>query len=66
VDQRYVRRKKSKVFAEKNTLPTVKHDGGLAMLCGCFTSSCIGKLQRVEVKMDSLKYQEILGENIMP
>ena len=35
------------------------------MLWGCFASSGTGNLQRVEGKMDSLKYQEILGENML-
>jgi len=36
------------------------------MLCGYFVSSSTGNLHRVEGKMDSLKCQEILGENVMP
>ncbi len=43
----------------------VKPGGGLVMLWGCFASSGTEKLQRVEGKMDLLKYQEILGENVM-
>jgi len=39
----------------KRTPPTVKH-GGLVILWGCFASSGTGNLQRVEGKMDSLKY----------
>jgi len=35
------------------------------MLCGCFASSGTGNLQRVEGKMDSLKYQKILGGKVM-
>ena len=35
------------------------------MLWGCFISSGTGSPQRVEGEMDSLKYQEILGENVM-
>jgi len=35
------------------------------MLWGCFASFGTGK-QRVEEKMDPLKYQEILGETVMP
>jgi len=34
------------------------------VLWGCF-ASCTGNMQHVEGKMDSWKYQEILGENIM-
>jgi len=39
--------------------------GGSAMHWDCFASSGTGNLQRVEGKMDSLKYQEIQGENVM-
>ena len=63
-DQPYIWRKKNGAYAEKNTLPTIKPAGGLAMLWGCFASSGTGNLQHVEGKMDSLKYQEIIGENV--
>ena len=66
MDQRYVWRRKNEAYAEKNTLPTVRHGGGSVMLWGCFASSGTGNLQRVEGKMDSIKYQEILGEDVMP
>jgi len=36
------------------------------MLSGCFASPGSENLQHVESKMDSLKYQEILEENVMP
>jgi len=58
-------RKKNESYAEKNTLPTVKHGGGLVMLWGRFAhggglvmlwgrfaSSGTENLQRVEGKMD--------------
>uniref|UniRef100_A0AAQ4RPP5 Transposase Tc1-like domain-containing protein n=1 Tax=Gasterosteus aculeatus aculeatus TaxID=481459 RepID=A0AAQ4RPP5_GASAC len=64
MDQRYVWRKKNEAYAEKNTLPTVKHGGGSVMLWCCFAGT--GNLQRVEGTMDSVKYQEILGKNGMP
>lgn len=66
VDHRYVWRRKNEAYAEKNNLLTVKHGGGLVMLWGCSASSGTGKLQRVEGKMDLLKYREILGENVTP
>lgn len=36
------------------------------MAWGCFASSSTGNLQHVEGKVDSVKYQEILPENLMP
>jgi len=53
MDQWYMfGRKKNESYAEKNTLPTVKHGGGLVMLWGRFASSGTENLQRVEGKMD--------------
>ncbi len=66
MDQWYVWRRKNGAYAGKNTLPTVKHGGGSVVFWGCFASSGTGNLQPVEGKMDSIKYQELLGENIMP
>lgn len=66
MDQQYISRKKSEACAEKNTLLTLKHGGGLVMLWRCFASSGTGNLQCLDGKMDSIKYQEILGENITP
>ena len=65
MDHRYVWRKKNEAFVEKNTLPTVKHGGGSVLLWGCFASSGTGRLQRVEGKMDSIMYQEILEKNVV-
>ncbi|KAI4904828.1 hypothetical protein NFI96_006812 [Prochilodus magdalenae] len=65
MDQRYVWRRKNQAYEQKNTLPTVKHGGGSIMLWGCFASNGTGKLQRVQGTMNSLQYQEILGENVM-
>ena len=65
MDKWYAWRRKNEAYAEKNTLPTVKHGRGSVMLWGDFASSGTGKLQRVEGKMDSIGYQEILRENVM-
>ena len=66
MDQRYIWRKKNEAYVEKNTLPTVKHSGGSLMFWGCFASSGTGNLQRVDGVMNSIKYQEILQQNVMP
>ena len=60
MDQRYIWRKKNEAYAEKNTIPTVKHGGGSLMFWGCFSSSGTGQLCKVDGIMNSLKYQDIL------
>ena len=59
-------RKKNEAYVEKNTLPTVKHGGGSMMFWGCFASSGTGNLQGVDGIMNSIKYQEILQQNVVP
>lgn len=66
IGQRYVCRRKNETYVEKNTLPTVRYDGDSVMLWGCFASSSTGNLQRLEGKMDSVQYQQILADNVMP
>jgi len=59
MDQHYVWRKKNEAYAENNTSAyRFKHGGA------CWSSDT-RNLQCVEDKMDSLKYQEILGGNVM-
>jgi hypothetical protein len=61
---RYVWRKKNAAFAEQNLVPTVKHGGGSIMLWGCFSAAGTGNLVRINGIMDSIKYQEILAQNL--
>ena len=49
---------------KKNLLPTVKFGGGSVMLWGCVASTGTGKLVKVEGRMDSTQYQQILGNNV--
>ena len=67
MDQRYVWRKKNEAYAEKNTLPTVKHGGwlsdalGLLLLPLALETCSVWRAQWIQSK-----YQEILGKKVMP
>ena len=56
--------KKSEAFVEYNTLPTVKYGDGSIMLWGCVAAGGTGNIVRVEGRMDSTKYQDILEANV--
>ena len=49
----------------KNTIPTVKHGGGI-MLWGCFLSAGTGVFVRIEGKMYRAKNRKIREENLLP
>ena len=53
-------------YNPKNTIPTVKHGGGNLMLWGCFLAKGIGRLHRIEGRMNGAMYREILGDNLLP
>uniref|UniRef100_A0A8C4RUW9 Uncharacterized protein n=1 Tax=Erpetoichthys calabaricus TaxID=27687 RepID=A0A8C4RUW9_ERPCA len=55
---------KNTAFQEKHLLPTVKFGGGPIMLWGCVASSGTGALVKVEGKMNSTQYQQILRDNV--
>jgi hypothetical protein len=38
---------------------SVKHGGGTIMLRGCFSAAGIGRLVRIEGKMNGAKYREV-------
>lgn len=46
----YVNRRKNKACQEKNTVPSVKHGGGLVMIWGRFASSDTGCLKPCRVQ----------------
>ncbi|KAK3559617.1 hypothetical protein QTP86_013574, partial [Hemibagrus guttatus] len=50
----------------KNTIPTVKHEGGNIMLWGCFSAKGTGQLHRIKGTMDRAMYLQILGESLLP
>ncbi|KAI4900260.1 hypothetical protein NFI96_002266 [Prochilodus magdalenae] len=61
---RYAWRKKTTALQEKHLLPTVKFGGGSVMLWGCVASAGTGNLVKVEGRMDSNQYQQILETNV--
>lgn len=61
--QRWVWCKKSHGHAENNLIPTVKYSGG-SVMWDCLTSKGPGNLVRRHGIMDSIKYQEILVQNL--
>lgn len=62
--RRYAWRQKNTAFLEKHLLPTVKFGGGSVMLWGCVASAGTGNLVKVEGRMDSTQYQQILDNNV--
>lgn len=57
-------RMKNTTFKEKHLLPTVKFGGGSIMLWGCVASAGTGNHVKVEGRMDSNQYQQILENNV--
>ena len=53
------------VWRKPGTIPTVKHGGGSIMLWGCFSEAGIGRLVRIEGKINRAKYREIIEENVL-
>ena len=62
--QRWVWRRQKDSHTEKHLIPSVKYGGGSLMLWGCFSSKGPGHLVRIHGIMDSIKYQQILNENL--
>ena len=51
-------------WRKKNLRPTVTFGGWSVMIWGCVASTGTGKLVKVEGRMDSTQYQQILGNNV--
>ena len=62
----YIRRRNGEGGKEKHLNPTVKHGGGSIMVWGCFHSSGVGVLKRVEGRIDAEVYKQILIHQAMP
>src|SRR4029434_11053563 len=62
--QKWVWRRQKDSHTEKHLILSVKYGGGSLMLWGCFSSKSPGHLVRIHGIMDSIKYQQILNENL--
>jgi hypothetical protein len=56
---------KGQVWRKPGTIPMVMPGGISIMLWGCFSVAGIGRLVRIEAKMNGAKYREILDENLL-
>ena len=54
----------SQKLKSKNIAHTVKHGGGSLMVWGCFSSSGVGRLVKIDTKMTAEYYVNILEENL--
>ncbi|KAG2455932.1 TCB1 transposase, partial [Polypterus senegalus] len=63
--RRHVWRKPDTAHHQVNTIPTVKHGGGIIMLWGCFSAAGTGRLVRIKGKMTAAMYRDILDENLL-
>ena len=60
---RHVCHQKRDAYKEKHIIPTIKYDGGPLMLWGCFNASGPGALVKINGKINSTKYQDILASD---
>uniref|UniRef100_A0A3Q2PWK9 Tc1-like transposase DDE domain-containing protein n=1 Tax=Fundulus heteroclitus TaxID=8078 RepID=A0A3Q2PWK9_FUNHE len=63
-ERHYAWQQKNTAFQEQHLLPTVKFGGGSIMLWGCVANAGTGNLVKVEGRMDSIQYQQILENNV--
>ena len=49
----------------KHTIPAVKHGGGSIILCERFLAACPGRPAKLEGKMNTAKYFEIIEDNLI-
>ena len=61
----HVWRKDGEANSQKNTVTTVKFDGGSKMIWGCFSAKPVGNISIIDGKMYAQKYKQILPENLM-
>ncbi|KAI4904987.1 hypothetical protein NFI96_002412 [Prochilodus magdalenae] len=63
---RRVWRKINADYGPKNTVPTVKHEGGDIMFWGCFSAKGTGLHHRINRRTDGAMYRKILIDNLLP
>ena len=52
-------------YADKNVVPTVKHDGGSLMVWGCMSSLGVGELHFIDGIMNAQMYCNILAKKMI-
>ena len=65
VHSQHVWHQKKDAHKENHLIPTVKYGGGLLMLWSCFAASGPRDLVKTNGIMNSTKYQNILGKNLV-
>uniref|UniRef100_A0AC34RLD5 Transposase n=1 Tax=Panagrolaimus sp. JU765 TaxID=591449 RepID=A0AC34RLD5_9BILA len=64
--RRYIRRPSGARNNQKYQKPTIKHGGGNVLVWGCFSSSGVGPIRRIEGIMDSIMYRDIMENTMLP
>ena len=59
-----IRKRKEAELEPASIIPTVKHGGGLVMVWECMASAGVGSLVVIEGSLNSLKYIDILNNNL--
>ncbi len=54
-------RRRNAAYDPKNTITTIKNEGGNIMLWGCFSSKGTGQLHRIKGTMDGAMYRQGQG-----
>ena len=63
---RYVWKKAGEGISDRDFIPTVKYGGGKLLFWGCFSSSGVGKIVKIDGIMDAKHYIDILNNGYLP